>query len=264
MNTLNTLNGAHILVTRPAHQADNLSALIAAQGGVPVRLPTLAIVGADKAQGIKNILSDLGKIQWLVFISANAVNFAVQANGGKIKIPPLVRVAAVGQATADALAQAGLPVDLVPEQGYSSEVLLATPIMQQVNGEAILIVRGEGGREELAAVLRNRGAQVSYLAVYKRVLPVIDCTEAHALLADNLLDAVTVTSGEAVQNLLLMLDKQHHQKVLALPLVALSDRIRKIAVESGFKHVMVTKNPSDAAILEAVTTCLTGGVAWQN
>ncbi|MDD5277771.1 MAG: uroporphyrinogen-III synthase [Methylovulum sp.] len=263
MNTL--LNGAHILVTRPEHQADNLCTLISGQGGVAVRLPTLAIVGVDGEIGnIKTTLSNLDKFQWLVFISANAVNFAVQENGGKIKIPQSVQVAAVGQATAEALVQAGLPVDLVPEQGYSSEALLATPAMQQVSGQAFLIIRGEGGREELATVLRNRGAQVGYLAVYKRTLPVIDCAGVNALLADNLLDVITATSGEAVQNLLLMLDKQHHRKVLALPLVVLSDRIRQLAVESGFKRIMVTKNPSDAAILEAVTMCLTGGVAWQN
>ncbi len=258
------LNGAHILVTRPAHQADKLSALIAAQGGVAVRLPTLAIVGADDMGHIKDALSDLERFHWLVFISANAVNFAVRANGGKIKIAQSVRVAAVGQATAEALVQNGLRVDLVPEQGYSSEALLATPTMQQVAHQAFLIIRGEGGREELAAVLRNRDAQVDYLAVYKRVLPVVDSAKADALLAANMLNAITITSGEAVQNLLLLVAKRHHQKMLALPLVVISDRIRKIAAEKGFSRIMVTKNPSDVAILEAVTTCLTGGRAWQN
>jgi uroporphyrinogen-III synthase len=261
---LSHLNGAHILVTRPEHQAENLSALITEQGGVAVRLPTLAIVGSDEVDGIKNTFDSLDKFQWLIFISANAVNFAVQANGGKIERLHSTRIAAVGLATAQALWQANLTADLIPEQGYNSEALLATPVMQQVKGQAFLIVRGSGGREELADVLRRRGAQVDYLTVYKRMLPVIDSSIANGLLAKSKLDVITATSGEAVQNLLLLLDRQYLHKVLTLPLVVISDRIRQIAAEIGFKHIIVTKNPSDAAILEAVTSCLKRGVAWQN
>jgi len=56
-----------------------------------------------------------------------------------------VRIAAIGKATAQALALAGLPVDLVPESGYNSEALLAMPQMQQINGQRYLIVRAKVG-----------------------------------------------------------------------------------------------------------------------
>lgn len=262
MNKL--LKGARILVTRPEHQAANLCALIAEQGGEPIRLPTLDIIAVDEHDQIKATLSSLDKFQWLVFISANAVNFAVQANGGKIDKFKSARVAAVGRATAQALQQAGLNVDLVPEHTYNSEALLATEQMRQVSGQAFLIIRGEGGREELATVLRDRGAQVEYLNVYKRVAPVIDSATVNALLAENRLDVITVTSGESVRNLLIMLDEQYHQNVMALPLVVISDRVGQIAADMGFKRIAVTNSPSDAAILEAVTMCLTGEIAWQN
>lgn len=251
-------------MTRPEHQAENLCALIAGRGGEAIRLPALAIVAADGIDSIKNTLAGLDKFQWLIFISANAVNFAVQANGGKIDGFKLVRIAAVGQATAQALQQAGLPVDLIPEQAYNSEALLATPQMQQVSGQAVLIVRGSGGREELAAVLRDRGARVDYLTVYERALPIIDSAEVNDLLAENRLDVITVTSGEAVQNLMRLLDTHYHHKVLTLPLVVISERVRQIAAAMGFKRIVVTNSPSDAAILEAVTMCLTGGIAWRN
>jgi uroporphyrinogen-III synthase len=98
------LNGAHVLVTRPAHQAENLSRLIAERNGVAVRFPTLAIVAVDNACTIQNTLAHLDRYQWLIFISANAVTMhSYPVDDGKIKKFKSVRIAAIGRATAEAL-----------------------------------------------------------------------------------------------------------------------------------------------------------------
>lgn len=259
------LNGSHVLVTRPAHQAENLCHLITEQRGVAIRFPTLAIVAVDNAGAIQNTLAHLDKYQWLVFISANAVRMhSYYVDDGRIKKSGAVQIAAIGRVTAQALALAGLPVDLVPENGYDSEALLAMPQMQQMDGQHCLIVRGEGGRDELATTLRNRGAYVDYLDVYKRIIPGIDRSEVSLLLAKNNLDVITITSGEALQNLLIMLEEKHHQRLLAIPLVVVSNRIRQIAADMGFKRIAVTNSPSDEAILETVTMCVTGEIKWPN
>ncbi|MGZ8159803.1 MAG: uroporphyrinogen-III synthase [Methylobacter sp.] len=252
------LNGAHVLVTRPEHQAENLSRLIEQQGGIAVRFPTLEIVSREDAGEIKNTLANLDSFQWVIFISANAVNFALKANSGKIARTKSVRFAAVGQATAQAMKQAGLPVDLVPEQGYNSEALLAMPQLQQVEGQNVLIVRGEGGREQLATTLRSRGAEVDYLEVYKRVIPEIDSSPVDELLEQHRLDVITVTSAEALQNLSLMLGKKNNKLLSLIPLVVVSDRIRCLAADMGFNRITVTDSPIDTAILETVITSVTG------
>ena len=183
--------------------------------GVSIRFPTLAIVALDDVSTIQNTLAHLDKYQWLVFVSVNAVTMhSYYSDGVKIKNSKSIRIAAIGKATAQALALAGLPVDLVPESGYNSEALLAMPQMQQINGQNCLIVRGEGGREELATTLRSRGAYVEYLDVYKRITPNIDNSQVSLLLAQDKLDVITVTSGEALQNLLIMLEEKHHQPVI--------------------------------------------------
>ena len=253
------LNGAHILVTRPAHQAENLSRLISEQGGIAIRLPTLEITAVDDVDKIKHSLTFPDKFQWLVFVSANAVTMHnYYLDGGRMPHAQHTRFAAIGAATAQAMALAGLPVDLVPEQGYNSEALLAMPQMQQIDGQSFLIVRGEGGRDELAATLRNRGAIVDYLDVYKRVIPAIDHSAVLLLLTQGRLDVVTITSGEALQNLLIMLGGNYHQMLFAIHLIVVSDRIGQMAADMGFKQIVVAASPSDAAILEAVTKCLTG------
>ncbi|MDD5631375.1 MAG: uroporphyrinogen-III synthase, partial [Methylococcales bacterium] len=131
-------------------------------------------------------------------------------------------------------------------------------------GQRCLIVRGEGGRDELAVTLRSRGANVDYLDVYKRAVPVIDSSQVNLLIAQDKLDVITVTSGEALQNLLIMLGEKNHQRLFEASLVAVSNRIRQIAADIGFKRIAVTHDPSDAAILETVTMCVTGGIKWPN
>jgi uroporphyrinogen-III synthase len=257
------LNGARVLVTRPQHQAENLCRLIAEQGGIAVRFPTLAIVECDDLLAIQNTLTQLNGFQWLIFISANAVNFALKANDGKIPHSKVRQIAAIGKATANALAMAGVPVDLHPEQPYNSEALLAMPPLQQVQGQKILIVRGEGGREELADTLHQRGADIHYLNVYKRIIPSTSNTDVVNLLEQNKLDVITVTSAEILQNLLIMLSEAYHRQLFSLPLVVVSDRIKQLATELGFKRIAVAGSPSDEAILETINQN-NRGIAWPN
>ncbi len=259
------LNGACVLVTRPAHQAENLCRLLKEQGGIAIRFPTLAITALENKQAIQAGLAQWNSYQWLIFISANAVTMhSYYSDDDKIKKNNSAHIAAIGKSTAEALLLAGLPVDLVPEQGYNSEAILAMPAMQQMQGQRCLIVRGVGGREELASTLRSRGAVVDYLEVYQRIIPSSDSSSVNLLLAQNKLDVITVTSVAALQNLLIMLDDSYHQRLFLIPLVVISDRIRHIAADIGFKRIAVTNSPSDLAILETVKMSVTGGLAWPN
>ena len=251
----NALQGLHVLVTRPEHQAEHLCQLIEQQGGVTVRFPTIEIVEIDilpeNLTLATNPLLKLSNCRWLLFTSANAVNFALKANGGKIAGFKVAQVGAIGQATAKALQLAGLQVDLMPTTGFDSEALLAMPELQQVNDQNILIVRGQGGREELANVLRSRGANVDYWEVYRRVIPKIQNNAVFVLLEQDLLDVIIITSYEALQNLMAMLDTDYHKKLVKIPLVVISDRISRLAAELGFMRIAVTESPADPAILAA-------------
>jgi uroporphyrinogen-III synthase len=253
------LNGARILVTRPEHQADKLCQLITEQGGEAIRFPTLAIVGHEDRAGIQKKLAQMAKFHWLVFISANAVNFAVKANGGKIHHNNSPRLVAIGPATAQALQSIGLAVDLMSTAPHNSVTLLAMAQLQDIAGQHFLIVRGSGGREDLAETLRARGAKVEYLEVYNRIMPHSDSSQVLALLATRQLAVVTATSVETLQNLLIMLGPSARQHLLTTPLVVISERIRQAAVAMGFEQVAVTEFASDMAMLKTVTTYVTGG-----
>jgi uroporphyrinogen-III synthase len=253
-----SLNGAHILVTRPQHQAYNLCRLIERQQGVAVAFPTLEIVAAGDRGRIAEVLATLHRFQWVVFISANAVNFALLANDGKIGQFRNARIAAIGAATARALAAAGLTADLVPAGGSDSRALLAMPALQQVSGQRILIVRGAGGLDTLREELVNRGAEVDYLDVYRRTRPLADPGPVLDLLEQKRLEMIVATSGEALKNLLIILGEKGRDLALATSLIVVSGRIRQMAEDSGFERIYVTDSPSDTAILQKIITWATG------
>ena len=249
------LNGALVLVTRPAAQAEKLCQLIELAGGKALRFPTLEIqeVSVDSA-----LIQQALNSQWLVFTSTNAVDFALKAFSGKMAQLKCLQLAAVGQSTASALQQADLTVTCVPATEFSSEGLLAEPAMHSVDGQQITIVRGIGGREKLAKSLTSRGAHVEYLEVYSRCQPATEKAQLVQALQADQLQAITISSGEALQNLLTMLDESSAVLLRKLPLVVVSERIRHLAQELGFTQIAVSLQPTDAAILKTLTTLLSG------
>lgn len=245
----------NVLVTRPRHQAERLCYLIEQQGWNAIRLPTLEIVAVKKEE-IKQQLKTINKYQWLIFISANAVNFAIKANNGKIDCFNNSSIAAVGNATGKALTVAGLSAELIPKTSFNTEGLLATKEMHDVKGKSCLIIRGEGGRESLADGLRDRGAKIDYLEVYRRIQPQVINLTGISMLQQGKINAITISSGESLSNLLTMIGKKIHYKLISVPLIVISHRIKILAEQIGFKHISVTEKTGDAAMIETLITRL--------
>lgn len=195
---------------------------------------------------------------WLIFTSVNAVDFAQPVLNGKMPRSRQLRVAAVGPATADALKKSAWTVDCMPARQFSSEGLLAEPLMQSVAGMVCTIVRGVGGREKLAATLAERGASVNYLEVYRRICPGTNANDLRARLNEGYRDVITITSTEALVNLLAIVGNAFHDALKASTLIVVSDRIKQTAIDLGFRQVIVSDAPTDEAIVETLKRLLNG------
>lgn len=257
------LKQAKILVTRPAHQAEKLCHLIKANNGEPICLPTIEIMPLSLEKF--EVEQALTNTDWLIFTSANAVRcYCSLLDDVKMQELKTKSCFTIGQATAKALISQGLNVDLTPSDGYNSEALLDLLALHDVSQKDILIVRGENGRETLSEILKKRGAKVSYQNVYKREIPKIDCTEISQLIAQKQLNFITITSGEAVENLVKMLPKMQHDLLKKIPLIVVSERIRNIAKDLGFENIALAQMPSDDAILKTITTIINEEGKWLN
>lgn len=246
------LAGLTVLVTRPAGQAAGLRGLIEAAGGQSLHLPLLEIVPVEDGGAAAEWLARRDFWDWLIFVSANAVRFALPVGGWAGEGSPRTRIAAVGEATAKALAEAGVRVDLIPKPQFNSESLLAAPEMDDVAGRRILIVRGVGGREHLASVLRQRGAETIYAELYRRVPPAADPTAAIELWQRGGIGAVLVTSGEALDHLMELLGNAGAELALRTPLVVIGARLAELARRRGWHRIAVAEQASDPGLVEAL------------
>lgn len=244
------LAGLRILVTRPRDQASKLAHGIQQHGGEPILYPLLEIQPLGNTPALSEALSRLAGFDLAIFISPNAVSYGMAALLAAGGLPPGLRVAAVGQGSAQALRDAGVANVIAPQQRFDSEALLDLPELQHVSGWKVAIFRGEDGRELLGDTLQARGAQVEYLACYRRLKPQ---GEVNAVLRERP-DVFTLSSSEALRYLWEMLDEQGRQRVLQLPLWVPHQRIAEAAAALGWRQVMVAPGGDDGM--------LSGLIAW--
>lgn len=246
------LNQLGVMVTRPAHQAEPLCQLIEAAGGRVFRFPVLAIEPPDDIPASRAQLAQLTDFDLAIFISPNAVSRAkaLLPDG----LPKSCRLVVVGQGTARQLvADFGRQPDVVPEAGFNSEALLAMPALQDVAGQRIMILRGEGGRALLGDILGERGAELIYATVYKRVKPATDTGRLQQAIENQAIEVIVISSGEGLENLLQMVGETYRQWLCSMPLVLVNQRLKALAERLGFTgELLIADNASDKAIL----TCL--------
>ncbi len=249
--TDNELAGVGVLVTRPRRQATELVAAISQMGGSAIEFPAIEII----PRAGDAIASDANKLlnpDIAIFVSANAVQHGLAHAGS-------ARIAAVGPATAAAIESSTHSVDIRSPAGYDSEHLLAEPELQDVRGKVVRILRGETGRELIADTLRDRGATVEYLAVYKRKAPDYSASEVADLeqqwRADTV-NVVTVMSVESLVNLIAILPEWCRDKVGKTPLVTPASRVIKEALEQ-FPGIPTTlaRGPQASKMVDAIVNC---------
>ncbi len=246
------LAGIGVLITRPADQASHLATLLAAEGGDPIFFPTLEIVPPSDPEAMRQALTRAHEYDWLVFVSPTAVDRswptlkAVHAGW-----PGVVRVAGVGPGTVRALLQSGAHEVLSPVHGGDSEHLLESPPLQDMRGQRVLIVRGEGGRPLLGDTLRQRGARVDYAQCYRRRRPDTDPAPVLERWRAGGIQAVACTSAEILANLIALIGAAGHALLAATPLFVPHARIASAAHAHGLTRVHTTA-AGDAGILQGL------------
>jgi uroporphyrinogen III methyltransferase / synthase len=199
------LFGKRVLVTRGSDQAGGAAALLREEGAEAVVVPTIAVEPPDDPAPLAKALAGLraGFYAWVAFTSANGVERtwqAVEAASGDARVFGAARLAAVGRATARALAGHGLRADVVAEESRG-EGLAAAMLAANATGR-VLLPRAARGRDALPDALRAAGCTVDVVTAYETRPATGAAMEALAgELAAGRLDAITFTSGSTVDNL---------------------------------------------------------------
>jgi uroporphyrinogen-III synthase len=167
------VTGWRLLLTRPADESAALSVVLAEAGVFSSSLPLLEIEPIPASDTMHEVIQQLDRYCAVIVVSKPAARIAVDLVKQYWPQPPRLKWFSVGAATAQILDDHGLDVSF-PEEGDDSEALLELAQLREAvarRDPRVLIMRGEGGRELLAERLRELGASVEYLELYRRELP---------------------------------------------------------------------------------------------
>jgi hydroxymethylbilane synthase len=249
------LKGARIVVTRPRRQAGPLIDSLVSRGAEPLPLPTIRIEPIDDLIQLNGAIEEArqGAFDWCVFTSANAVEvFADRMDALKVHPDQLASlpVAAVGRATASAVAEAGLNLTLIPEQATADA--LAAKLRQVMRANArVLYPRSASGRDVLPNELRAAGFDVLAIDVY-RTLPEPNIDQrVLGRVRRGEVDVITFASPSSVRHLVALLESEGIA-LNTIPVVCAGPVTAQAAREAGLLVAGVSESPDLTAISKAI------------
>ena len=240
-----------LLVTRPQPQADAWVARLRANGIDALALPLLAIETVLDLSELHTAWHELPGYALVMFVSPNAVSHFFAARPAQIAWPAGTRAGATGPGTLQALQMAGVPASLCvapPSDApqFDSAALWAQLRTESWAGREVLVLRGDGGRDEFAAHLRSAGAAVHFTQAYHRG-PALLTTAEQAHLAQAIAAPTShlwwLSSTEAIGYLPQLVPGVTWSRARAL---ASHPRIAERARELGFGHVFEAAPTLDA------------------
>lgn len=242
-----------VIVTRPAAQADTWVHSLVQHGIEAVALPLIDIVPPADASAVHQAWRDLATQRLVVFVSPNAAEQFFALRPDSAAWPATVLAATVGPGTTQTLKRHGVPPTLIVEPAPDAPQFDSESLWQQLEtrdwrGAAVLIVRGDGGREWLADTLRESGAEIAFVSAYRRAAPRLDAA------AERLLDEAIARPGEHLwffsssEALDHLAQLRPHADWSAAHAIATHPRIAQRARDCGFGVIRASRPTLDAVI----------------
>jgi uroporphyrinogen III methyltransferase/synthase len=250
------LYGWKVLVPRTKEQAGAMSGRLSSYGAVPVEVPTIAVepprTPTQMERAIKGLVT--GRYEWIVFTSTNAVR-AVREKFEEFGLDARafagVKIACVGDATAEAVRAFGIKPELLPSGEQSSEGLLADfppydDILDPI--DRVLLPRADIATETLAAGLRRLGWEIDDVTAYRTVRAAPPAAEIRDAIKSGGFQAVCFTSSSTVRNLVGIAGKPHARTVVA----CIGPQTAATAKEFGLRVDVQPETPNVPALIDAL------------
>ncbi|MGI8998771.1 MAG: uroporphyrinogen-III synthase [Candidatus Limnocylindria bacterium] len=242
----------HILVTRPTGQAAELERLLVARRIGSVLVPTVAIDHAATIDELDAMLAGLSGADWLVLTSVNGAEaLAKRLDATGRTIPDDTRIAAVGPATADTLAEAGMRVDHVPDEYLT--VAIADGL-GDLTGRRVVLARADAATPDLRDALVAHGALVEEVVAYRTIEgPASSRDSLHAALQQEL-DGIAFTSGSTVRGLTRLASALDRGRARRVPAFCIGPVTAGEARKSGFHIAAIAPEHTAIGLADVIAT----------
>ena len=249
------LYGRRIVVTRAARQSAPLTDKLAELGAEVIQMPATQVARLDLSP-LRDIIPRLPDFSWLMFTSQNAVAiFWEQLLGGGRDARALagLRIAAVGPATAGALLERGIAVDVIPERFVAEGLLEKLEERDDVSGAHVLYVTAEGSRDVLPDGLERLGAELTVIHAYRSVHDGAGATRLQRALESGTVSAVTFTSASSVRGYVTAVGEELSVKA---PAASIGPATTEAINAAGIELLCEAEQSTTDSLLEAVERAL--------
>jgi len=252
------LAGKRIVVTRAPEQAAEFIAQLQSLGAEVLCLPTIAIAEAEDDAELDRAIYELDKFDWVIFTSRNAVKFlarrmaALQIPADRVNQLMLSpEIAVIGAATSDEAWSVGfLP-------GYEAQEsrgeALGIELLDKVRGKRVLLPRSDRADQTLPKLLREGGAEVVEVIVYRTVSPQsLDMKVVEAIRSGDV-DVITLFSPSAYENLVdeIGLETLHRQSG-KIGIACIGPVTSNAVKEDGLEVMIQAPSPSAASLCAVI------------
>jgi uroporphyrinogen III methyltransferase/synthase len=250
------LFGWRVLVPRTKEQAGSLSTKLRGYGAVPEEVPTISVEPPRNPQQMHKALRGLveGRYEWIAFTSVNAVRAVrekFEEYGLDARAFSGLKIAAVGDKTAEAIADWGIRPDLVPSGEQSAKGLLEEwpPYDESLDPiNRVFLPRADIATENLVAGLLELGWEVDDVTAYRTVRAAPPPAPTRDAIKTGKFDAVVFTSSSTVRNLVGIAGKPHPGTVIA----AIGPATAKTCEEHGLRVDVLAPKPSVELLADAL------------
>ncbi len=256
------LFGMRTLVTRASHQAREIAAALRAAGALPILNPMIELLPVDDAEGLGRIeraFADLAHYDAILFNSTNTVRYLVE-HARRLGLEAELararaRVLCVGGKTARVAFESGLSVSYAAASGGDAETVLEEILkVLPPKGQRILIPRSEIGRNVLPDGLRDAGAQVDAIEIYRNVAPEVDAQALREELMRGGLEILTFTSPSTANNFVALLDEPALEAARGCIIAAIGVTTARALRKAGLPPDVVPDRPDVRELVATLAT----------
>ena len=243
-----------ILVTRPTPSGEELVEQLKKLGLSTYHAPLISIIPGTELPLLATKLSSLTQDDQVFLLSKNAVwhaHSALQHRG--LAWPDKLSYYAIGPSTGKFFKQITGKTITWSDEGETSEIILSLPELQYLAAKKVLLLRGNGGREHLASILSERGANVDYCECYSRQPIDYDPSQFNAQWRSAGISTIVITSGQILSLLTHLITDENKEWWFSRRLVVVSQRIANIAQSMGWQNIDIASSADNNALISALT-----------